>query len=45
MKEYRRIAGANIKPALGNIQVSKLTARQIDGFYTSLTQRGLSPPR
>ena len=43
MKEYGRIAAANVKPALGNIQVNKLTARQIDGFYSSLTQRGLSP--
>ena len=43
MKEYRRLADANIKPALGNIQVNRLTARQIDGFYSSLTGRGLSP--
>jgi integrase len=42
MKEYRRIADANVKPALGNIEVSKLTARLIEGFYTSLTKRGLS---
>jgi len=43
MKEYRRIAEANVKPALGKIPVNRLTARQIDGFYSSLTGRGLSP--
>jgi hypothetical protein len=43
MKEYRRLAEANVKPALGNIQVNRLTARQIDGFYSSLTARGQSP--
>jgi hypothetical protein len=43
VNEYRRFAGTDIKPALGSIHVSKVTAQQVDGFYTSLTQRGPSP--
>lgn len=42
IKEYRRLANRAIKPALGAMRLSKLTARQLDDLYTSLTARGLS---
>lgn len=43
MKEYRRLAEVNIRPALGSVRVDKLTGEKIDAFYASLTVRGLKP--
>ena len=43
MKGYRRLAEANIAPALGQVQLDRLTGAKIDAFYASLTARGLSP--
>jgi len=42
IKEYRRLADRAIKPALGAMRLSKLTARQLDDLYASLTAKGLS---
>lgn len=41
--EYRRLARHDILPALGTKRLDKLTARDIDAFYRSLLERGLSP--
>jgi integrase len=40
--EYRRLIGKTIKPALGNVRVDRLSARQLDAFYRTLQARGLS---
>jgi hypothetical protein len=42
MKEYRRMAATNIKPAIGTVPLAKLTGARLDTFYRSLTDRGLS---
>ena len=42
IKEYKRLADRAIKPALGAVRLSKLTARQLDNLYASLTAKGLS---
>jgi hypothetical protein len=44
MKEHRRLAKANVKPALGKIKVNRLTGRQIDG-YSSLWSHNQSDCR
>ena len=41
--EYRRLARHDVLPALGAKRLDKLTARDIDGYYRSLLERGLSP--
>jgi len=43
MREHRRSVEQTIKPALGSIRLSRLTARDLDTFYRSLLRRGLSP--
>ena len=43
MHKYREIAERSVKPALGSLNVDKLSPRHIDDFYAGLTQRGLSP--
>ena len=43
MKSHRRSVEKDIKPALGSIRLDRLTARQLDAFYRSLIDRGLSP--
>ncbi len=40
MKEYRRMAAMNIKPAIGTVPLPKLTGARLDTFYRSLTNRG-----
>jgi Phage integrase, N-terminal SAM-like domain len=40
--EYRRLINKTIKPALGNVRVDRLSPRQLDAFYRSLQQKGLS---
>ena len=40
--EYRRLATHDILPALGTKRVDRLTARDIDNYYRSLLERGLS---
>ena len=40
--EYRRVARHDIVPALGAKRIDKLTARDLDGYYCSLLERGLS---
>ena len=41
--EYRRIAESTIIPAIGNVPVTKLTARQLDKLYSDLTAKGNKP--
>lgn len=43
INEYRREARHDILPALGTKRIDKLTARDMDSFYRSLLERGLSP--
>jgi integrase len=40
--EYRRLIYKTIKPALGNVRLDRLSARQLDAFYRSLQEKGLS---
>lgn len=40
---YRSAINVNIKPALGHVRVSKLTAAELDTFYAALLKRGLNP--
>ncbi len=40
---YRSAIRANILPALGHVEVVKLTAADLDAFYSSLLSRGLKP--
>ena len=42
LREYRRMAEKNIKPAIGAVRLDRLTARQLDAFYKRLGERGLS---
>ncbi|HUB71332.1 MAG TPA: site-specific integrase [Acidimicrobiales bacterium] len=41
--EYRRLATHDIFPALGTKRIDRLTARDIDSYYRSLLEHGLSP--
>ncbi len=41
--EYRRLAAHDVLPTLGTKRIDKLTPREIDAFYRSLLERGLSP--
>jgi integrase len=41
--EYRRVVRHDIVPALGTKRIDRLTARDIDTYYRSLLERGLSP--
>ncbi len=41
--EYRRVARHDILPVLGTKRIDRLTARDIDNYYRSLLERGLSP--
>lgn len=43
IESNRRIIKRVILPALGEVQVGRLTARQIDDFYAAQLRRGLSP--
>ncbi len=40
--EYHRLISKTIKPALGNVRLDRLSARQLDAFYRSLQEKGLS---
>ena len=40
--EYQRLVSKTIKPALGNVRLDRLSARQLDAFYRSLQEKGLS---
>ena len=40
---YRRYVNRELVPAIGDVRLSKLTARHLDGLYTALTNRGLAP--
>ncbi len=40
IREYRRLADVVVKPELGNVRLSKLTARHLDALYASLTAKG-----
>lgn len=42
MKEHRRSVEVDIKPALGAVDLRKLTGRDLDRFYSQLLARGLS---
>jgi len=43
IREYRRMTERNIKPDLGAVRLDKLRAQQLDAYYRSLHDRGLSP--
>jgi integrase len=40
LKKYRQITDAVVRPALGHVRLSKLTARDLDRLYAKLTQKG-----
>ena len=40
---YRSAVNANIKPALGKVDIAKLKPAQIDSYYSKLLASGLSP--
>jgi len=40
LREYRRIADTVLRPELGRIKLSKLTARNLDALYAKLTAKG-----
>ncbi len=40
--EYRRLINKSIEPALGNMRLDRLSPRQLDAFYRSLQEKGLS---
>jgi len=41
LREYRRLVDTVVRPALGKIRLSKLTAAHLDRLYALLTARGL----
>jgi integrase len=43
MKKYRQVAEAVVRPNLGKIKLSKLTARDLDRLYATLTAKGNKP--
>jgi len=40
IREYRRLANVVVKPELGAVTLSKLTARHLDNLYAKLTAKG-----
>ena len=42
---YRRYVDRELVPTIGGVPLSKLTAGNLDGLYSSLRRRGLAPPR
>jgi hypothetical protein len=40
---YGKYIDRELLPAFGDVRLSKLTARHLDGLYTALTKRGLAP--
>jgi hypothetical protein len=40
---YRRYVNRELLPTIGNVRLSKLTARHLDALYDALTKRGLAP--
>ncbi|HET9060850.1 MAG TPA: tyrosine-type recombinase/integrase [Acidimicrobiales bacterium] len=42
VSEYRRVIAKNINPAIGSLQLVKLTGARLDAFYAELGARGLS---
>ncbi len=43
MREYRRLVEVNVSPAIGAKRVNRLSGRDLDDFYRSLSDRGLTP--
>jgi integrase len=43
MRKYHQLADAVVRPELGKVRLSKLTARQLDSLYSKLTARGNKP--
>jgi len=43
MRKYRQIAEAVVRPELGKVRLSKLTARHLDALYAKLTAKGNKP--
>ena len=43
MKKYRQLAESVIRPELGRIRLSKLTARHLDQLYGTMTAKGNKP--
>ncbi len=43
MRKYHQLADAVVRPELGKVRLSKLTARQLDNLYSKLTARGNKP--
>lgn len=42
-QQYEKLLAHHIRPRLGMVQLSKLTALQIEGVYGAMTAKGLSP--
>jgi len=42
MRKYHQLANAVVRPELGKVRLSKLTALQLDGLYSKLTAGGTS---
>jgi len=40
LREHSRLANVVVKPAIGNVKLSKLTARHLDALYAALTAKG-----
>ena len=43
LRGYRQIANAVVRPEVGKIKLSRLTARDLDGLYSKLTAKGNAP--
>jgi len=43
LRKYRQMAEAVVRPELGHLRLSKLTARQLDVLYAKLTAKGNKP--
>ena len=43
VRKYRSIADTTVRPNLGSIRLSKLTARDLDQLYAKLTAKGNAP--
>src|SRR6516225_8786456 len=43
LARYRSAIGANIKPRIGSLTVSKVGAADLDGLYSQLAKAGLGP--
>ena len=45
LREYRRLIARRITPALGDVNIAKLTTTRIDAFYLALSHQAELSPR